>query len=110
MSATLHDFWFWSFWLMVLVLVGADRIVRAYRKLADDAISEMEESTKLAEDFARRAEVPQEVHDRGWQWRPVSDDTAFAPPFSTVRACIDCGCLVAGGPTRCGRCAKDVTP
>lgn len=26
---------------------------------------------------------------------------------STVRECVDCGCLVAGGPTRCGRCAKD---
>jgi hypothetical protein len=25
----------------------------------------------------------------------------------TVRACLDCGALVAGGPTRCGRCAKD---
>ena len=25
----------------------------------------------------------------------------------TVRTCIDCGCLVAGGPTRCGRCTKD---
>ena len=26
----------------------------------------------------------------------------------TVRDCIDCGCLVPGGPTRCGRCAADV--
>lgn len=25
----------------------------------------------------------------------------------TVRTCIDCGCLVAGGPTKCGRCAAD---
>lgn len=24
----------------------------------------------------------------------------------TVRACIDCGCLVSGGPTRCTRCAE----
>lgn len=23
----------------------------------------------------------------------------------TVRECIDCGCLVPGGPTRCNRCA-----
>lgn len=25
---------------------------------------------------------------------------------ATVRECIDCGCLVAGGPTRCKRCAE----
>lgn len=49
--------------------------------------------------------VPEEVHESGWQWRPVSEDTAFAPPFGTIRMCIACGCLVAGGPTRCARCA-----
>lgn len=53
-----------------------------------------------------RAKVPPAVHESGWQWRPVTDDTAFAPPFGTIRACIDCGCLVAGGPTRCVRCAE----
>lgn len=26
----------------------------------------------------------------------------------TVRDCLDCGCLVPGGPTRCKRCAKEV--
>lgn len=50
--------------------------------------------------------VPPEVHERGWQWRPVGDG-AFAPPFGTVRACVGCGCLVAGGPTACARCAQD---
>lgn len=43
--------------------------------------------------------------DSADRWHRVSDDTAFAPPFGTVRACVGCGCLVAGGPTRCGRCA-----
>jgi hypothetical protein len=52
--------------------------------------------------------VPQDVHEGGWQWRPTDKDTAFAPPFGTIRVCIDCGCLVAGGPTRCGRCAHEV--
>lgn len=51
--------------------------------------------------------VPQEVHERGWQWRPTSPDTAFAPPFGTIRACRGCGCLVSGGPTACARCAKE---
>lgn len=54
-----------------------------------------------------REPVPTEVHERGWQWRPVGDDGAFAPPFGTVRACRVCDCLVAGGPTVCGRCAND---
>lgn len=49
--------------------------------------------------------VPVEVPECGWQWRPVTTDTAFAPPFGTIRQCQGCGCLVAGGPTACVRCA-----
>ena len=54
-------------------------------------------------------EVPAEVHERGWQWRPVGDG-AFAPPFGTIRVCRGCGCLVAGGPTACVRCASQSEP
>jgi hypothetical protein len=50
--------------------------------------------------------VPADVHEHGWQWRPTATDTAFAPPFGTIRQCRCCGCLVAGGPTACVRCAK----
>ena len=50
--------------------------------------------------------VPVEVHECGWQWRPTTTDTAFAPPFGTIRVCGACGCLVAGGPTACARCAE----
>lgn len=50
--------------------------------------------------------VPVEVHECGWQWRPTTTDTAFAPPFGTIRQCRGCGCLVAGGPTACVRCAE----
>lgn len=50
--------------------------------------------------------VPAEVHESGWQWRPTSGDSAFAPPFGTIRMCRGCGCLVAGGPTVCQRCAE----
>jgi hypothetical protein len=32
---------------------------------------------------------------------------AYIPGLGTVRTCIDCKCLVAGGPTRCDRCAKE---
>lgn len=32
-------------------------------------------------------------------------DTAHLGPWTTVRACIDCGVLVSGGPTRCLYCA-----
>lgn len=48
--------------------------------------------------------------DGGAAWHKVSEDTAFAMPFGTVRKCLGCGCLVGGGPTRCGRCAEDVKP
>jgi RNA polymerase subunit RPABC4/transcription elongation factor Spt4 len=61
-------------------------------------------------DTTNTESVPAAVRESGWQWRPVDGDTAFAPPFGTVRACLDCGCLVAGGPTRCRRCAADVAP
>lgn len=50
--------------------------------------------------------VPVEVHECGWQWRPTTTDTAFAPPFGTIRQCRVCGCLVAGGSTACVRCAE----
>ncbi len=33
---------------------------------------------------------------------------AFVAGLGTVRECIDCGCLVGGGPTRCKRCARDL--
>lgn len=38
-------------------------------------------------------------------WRAVGDG-AFAPPFGTIRACITCGGLVAGGPTMCMHCVR----
>jgi len=35
----------------------------------------------------------------------------FLPQIgATVRECIDCGCLVPGGPTRCIRCVKEGAP
>jgi hypothetical protein len=33
---------------------------------------------------------------------------SYLPGLGTIRECIDCGCLIAGGPTRCKRCAKEV--
>lgn len=36
----------------------------------------------------------------------IDKDTAFARPFGTIRRCRVCGCLVAGGPTACTRCAE----
>ena len=48
-----------------------------------------------------------EVISSGTPWRATDSDTAFASPFGAIRQCIDCGCLVGGGPTRCGRCAKE---
>lgn len=50
---------------------------------------------------------PPAVHESSWQWRPTARDTAFAPPFGTVRACTSCGCLIAGGPTTCVHCVRE---
>lgn len=36
--------------------------------------------------------------------------TGWIDGIGTVRACIDCGVLVAGGPTRCMGCAQKVGP
>jgi hypothetical protein len=79
----------------------------------------LERFNKLQSDSAELAElkaatskhgvVPAWVHECGWQWRPVSPDGAFAPPFGTIRQCRGCGCLVAGGPTACVRCAEEKT-
>jgi hypothetical protein len=33
---------------------------------------------------------------------------AYLPGLGTIRECLDCKCLVAGGPTRCLRCANEV--
>jgi hypothetical protein len=36
-------------------------------------------------------------------------DSVFMRPFGTVRQCLGCDCLVAGGPTRCVLCVvKDL--
>ena len=33
----------------------------------------------------------------------------FIPELgATVRTCIDCGCLVSGGPTRCKSCVREI--
>jgi hypothetical protein len=85
-----------------------DEAIELARYLLDAAREALiEGSVRMAES---RAEVPASVHERGWQWRPVSTDTAFAPPFGTIRVCGGCGCLVSGGPTRCGSCAKVAPP
>lgn len=34
----------------------------------------------------------------------------FIPGLGTVRECIGCGALIAGGPVRCIRCAKEGDP
>ena len=81
------------------------------RSNCDHLSSENASLVRQVESMAMRIEtvagvVPVEVHERGWQWRPIDENTAFAPPFGTIRQCRVCGCLVAGGPTACARCAK----
>lgn len=68
--------------------------------------SELQEGNSASGQTVTGDAVPAAVHDRGWQWRPTDKNTAFAPPFGTIRQCRVCGCLVAGGPTACARCAE----
>jgi hypothetical protein len=86
-------------------LADAARDVDAAREQRDAARAEAEAALEITDGHG----VPAEVRDRGWQWRPSGKDTAFAPPFSTIRVCRGCGCLVAGGPTACNRCAESPT-
>lgn len=73
-----------------------------------DSLDTWRVGAKLAQSPAAQTElqVPTDVHEHGWQWRPIDADTAFAPPFGTIRACVGCGALVAGGPSSCSRCAQ----
>jgi hypothetical protein len=40
--------------------------------------------------------------------KPPVVSQSFLPGLGTIRECCDCKSLVAGGPTRCDRCARDV--
>lgn len=91
---------------------AAERMVEAARRSLSSVAEAMtehayQELASALESPPRIAVVvPVEVHEHGWQWRPTATDTAFAPPFGTIRQCRVCGCLVAGGPTACARCAE----
>ena len=74
------------------------------RANCDHLSSENASLSRQIESMAMRIESL--VHEHGWQWRPTDADTAFAPPFGTIRQCRVCGCLVAGGTTACARCAE----
>lgn len=47
---------------------------------------------------------------RFFNWNSVTEDTAYGPPFGTIRKCQSCCCLVAGGPTSCVRCGSAGAP
>jgi len=86
--------------------LDAERVYLLERRLSNVKAERDRLHDELA-DARKRLDVggvPREVHERGWQWRPIDGDTAYAPPFGTIRACRVCGCLVAGGPTACVRC------
>ncbi len=67
----------------------------------------LRERDAAARDLAEALSRAGKAEQQSAAWAQVGDG-AFAYPFGTVRKCIGCGCLVAGGPTRCGRCASDV--
>ena len=80
-----------------------DELRRSVEDLRKE-IAWLRESPTPSAETPAEATVPAGVHEAGWQWRPTGEDTAFAPPFGTIRACRHCGCLVAGGLNVCARC------
>ncbi len=86
----------------VVAAMNACTMIASQHKAFDVVSAISNRAAKMFPEAAAR--VPQEVHDSGWQWRPTGKDTAFAPPFGTIRQCLMCGALVAGGPTVCRRC------
>lgn len=56
----------------------------------------------------QRRKTVEDLEQRTPEWRSTSGDTAYAEPFTTIRACIDCQCLIAGGPTRCKACVREL--
>lgn len=79
----------------------ADEIERLKARVR---VSHAEE--KAATDHACRL-VDEKYEARGYAELMESRYKALSDSFGTIRMCIDCGCLVGGGPTRCGRCARD---
>ena len=70
------------------------------------ALREMQERDNKAKEIGLAVlAVLNRVEPGGPTWRVSGGDTAYASPFGTIRVCRACGCLVAGGPTACGRCA-----
>lgn len=68
-------------------------------RMLADTLNDMLEAAKPSEEAPPPKPTPSEYNGI----------EGFIPELrATVRECIDCGCLVPGGPTRCRRCAKEV--
>lgn len=94
---------------LCLACMVPDPIVAALVRARDECVELLESNERLRKQLGQTQEVPADVRERGWQWRPCSEDTAFAPPFGTIRQCKGCDSLVAGGPSNCLRCAREET-
>jgi hypothetical protein len=68
---------------------AAMRTDRAFFEARSDAARD------LAAAIARAAKGPD-----------ADSSTFFLPGLGTLNPCVDCGCVVAGGPTRCADCAR----
>ena len=54
--------------------------------------------------------MPQDMSHRCISTAGALPGTGFIDGIGTVRACLDCGVLVAGGVTRCMACAQKIGP
>jgi DNA-binding transcriptional ArsR family regulator len=90
-----------------LAEVKAD-IARTERALADllDEQTQLAEWARGAPEITALLEVLEVDPGRLRMNEAISigQDTAHIGPFTCVRACLDCGVLISGGPTRCLPC------
>jgi hypothetical protein len=94
--------------------LGVDHLEHAMWALHDTAVYAREDAhaalnratslrSEMRAEFKKLDGRVPEVPPGGWK---VGEGFMFG--VGTVRTCIDCGCLVGGGPTRCNRCANEV--
>lgn len=84
--------------------IGAAILPEDFSHMADLIVEVVSNPVREPEPnpFPKAIDRPDEAHNP-----PYEGLDAFVPGLGTVRECRRCGCLIAGGPTACKRCAAE---